>query len=158
MTKKELNLKFAELAVELLKAEMLAVNNGVGDSGLYRGQYPGFPSYDIYNDLTVQQTEDGFSINLPGYFIFIEKGRRKEVKAPPLSIILAWMNTISLYGTTGKSRNSIAYAIGRSIVHNGIIGRPFIDAALTAIVESSTIDEDILEYFDDAVSTMIKNL
>ena len=155
MTKKELQIKFGELAVELLKAEMLLVNNGAGDSGLYRGKYTGFPSYDIYNDLTVTELEDGIRINLPDYYIFIERGRRKNVKAPPMSVILAWMDTIPTYG---KSKNSIAYAIGRSIVRNGIIGRPFIDAALTALVENTTIDEDIFEYFDDVVSTMLKNL
>lgn len=177
MNKNELRLKQAigNLLVESLRVEMLAVNNGVGNSGRYesnnprpivngrvlKGNYPGFTSYDIYNDLTTVVTEDGVTINLPDYFIFIEKGRRVGAKQPPKQVILAWMDKNNIGGGTQANKNSIAYAIGRSIKLHGIKARPFIQAGIDGLFTGSFaqfLDEDILKYFDSEIQDLFNRI
>lgn len=174
MNKNELRLKQAigNLLVESLRVEMLAVNNGVGDSGRYesnnprpivngsvsKGNYPGFPSYDIYRDLTTVITDDGVTINLPDYFIFIEKGRRVGAKQPPKQVILAWMDKNNIGGGTQSNKNSIAFAIGRSIKRHGIKARNFIQNGIDGLFTGSFsqfLDEDILNYFDAEILDLL---
>lgn len=79
---------------------------------------------DIYKQLSVMATSDGdlvFDIILNDYITFIESGRRKGAKMPPIEPIVRWCKKKGI-----PSDNSTVYLIRRAISRDGIAPRPII--------------------------------
>lgn len=77
---------------------------------------------DIYRQLSVISTSDGdlvFDIMLNDYITYIENGRRKGAKMPPVEPIVRWARKHGI--PTG---NSTIYLIRRAISRDGIKPRP----------------------------------
>ena len=77
---------------------------------------------DIYKTLSVKATNDGdliFDILLNDYITFIESGRRKGAKFPPVAPIVAWARKKGI-----PTDNSTIFLIRRAISRDGIAPRP----------------------------------
>ena len=77
---------------------------------------------DIYKSLSVKATNDGdlvFDIILNDYLVFIESGRRKGAKFPPVEPIVKWARKKGI-----PTDNSTIFLIRRAISRDGIQPRP----------------------------------
>ena len=77
---------------------------------------------NIYNTLSVHATNDGdlvFDILLNDYIAYIESGRRKGAKFPPVEPIVRWCKEKGI-----PSDNSTIFLIRRAIARDGIAPRP----------------------------------
>lgn len=80
---------------------------------------------DLYKTLQVKATNDGdlvFDILLNDYLTFIESGRRKGAKMPPVEPIVKWARKHGI-----PTDNGTIYLIRRAISRDGIAPRPFMD-------------------------------
>jgi len=78
---------------------------------------------DIYKTLQVRATNDGdlvFDIILNDYLVYIENGRRKGAKMPPIEPIITWARKHGI-----PTDNSTIFLIRRAISRDGIRPRPF---------------------------------
>lgn len=78
---------------------------------------------DIYKSLSVAATNDGdlvFDIILNDYLVYIENGRRKGAKMPPVEPIVRWARKHGI-----PTDNSTIFLIRRAISRDGIKPRPF---------------------------------
>lgn len=66
-------------------------------------------------------------IEMPSYYIFVEKGRKPNSKRPPVRAIYNWIKKEKIQIPEGLSAKSFAYAVSNSIAKNGIKPRPFIE-------------------------------
>ena len=101
--------------------------------------YPALEDSELIKNVTFKIDEGAGSVSLylPYYEKFIESGRRKGAKPPPVDVIIKWMKR---KGIAVGQENRVAFAIARGISKNGIIARPFTDTA----VEKSTEDAGII--------------
>ena len=79
---------------------------------------------DIYRTLSVRATNDGdliFDIILNDYLVYIENGRRKGAKFPPIAPIVEWCKRKGI-----PTDNSTVFLIRRAISRDGIRPRPFL--------------------------------
>lgn len=86
---------------------------------------------DIYKTLSVKATNDGdliFDIILNDYITFIESGRRKGAKFPPVAPIVAWARKKGI-----PTDNSTIYLIRRAISRDGIKPRPIMQYVLEEV-------------------------
>jgi hypothetical protein len=77
---------------------------------------------DIYRTLSVRATNDGdlvMDIVLNDYIQYIESGRRKSAKFPPVEPIVRWCKEKGI-----PSDNSTIFLIRRAIARDGIAPRP----------------------------------
>ena len=77
---------------------------------------------DLYRELSVRSTSDGdlvFDIMLNDYITYIENGRRKGAKFPPIEPIIQWCRKKGL-----PTDNSTIFLIRRAISRDGIAARP----------------------------------
>lgn len=82
-------------------------------------------SSEIYKTLSVKATNDGdlvFDIVLNDYIQFIESGRRKGAKMPPVEPIERWYK--KKFGETPD--NSTIFLIRRAISRDGVKARPIL--------------------------------
>lgn len=80
---------------------------------------------DIYKNLSVKATNDGdlvFDLMLNDYIVYIENGRRKGAKMPPIEPIIRWARKHGI-----STDNSTIYLIRRAISRDGIKPRPILD-------------------------------
>jgi hypothetical protein len=92
---------------------------------------------DIYKALQVKATNDGdlvFDIMLNDYLTFIESGRRKGAKMPPVKPIVDWAKKKGL-----PTDNSTIFLIRRAISRDGIAPRPFMDKVFNEIDDAWNI-------------------
>ena len=79
---------------------------------------------NIYKTLSVKATNDGdliFDIILNDYIVFIESGRRKGAKMPPVEPIVRWARSKGI-----PTDNSTIFLIRRAISRDGIRPRPIL--------------------------------
>lgn len=77
---------------------------------------------DIYNALTVNASNDGdlvFDLMVNDYIQYIESGRRKGAKFPPVEPIVRWCKKKGI-----PTDNSTIFLIRRAIARDGISPRP----------------------------------
>lgn len=114
------------------------------------------PDSDIYKSLQVKATNDGdlvFDIMLNDYLTFIESGRRKGAKFPPVEPIVKWARKRGI-----PTDNSTIFLIRRAISRDGIRPRPFMQFVLEEIDTSwndgwankifKIITEELDKYFN----------
>lgn len=109
--------EFSKDLMELVKMVMesnVGINTKVGENTLVGS--------DIYKTLSVKATNDGdliFDIVLNDYIQFIESGRRKGAKFPPVEPIVRWARKKGI-----PTDNSTIFLIRRAISREGIRPRP----------------------------------
>lgn len=101
--------------VRMVMESNVGINPKTGSNTLVNSQ--------IYNTLSVKATNDGdliFDIILNDYLVYIESGRRKGAKMPPVEPIVRWARSRGI-----PTDNSTIYLIRRAISRDGIKARPF---------------------------------
>lgn len=101
--------------VRMVMESNVGINSKTGSNTLINSQ--------IYNTLSVKATNDGdliFDIILNDYLVYIESGRRKGAKMPPVEPIVRWCKQKGI-----PTDNSTIYLIRRAISRDGIKARPF---------------------------------
>lgn len=103
---------------------------------------------DIYKTLQVKSTNDGdlvFDILLNDYLTYIESGRRKGAKMPPVEPIVRWARSRGI-----PTDNSTIFLIRRAISRDGIRPRPF----MATVMEQ--IDLDMPNWYDKIFDEITK--
>ncbi len=119
-------MEFSRDIMALVRAVMessVGINQKVGVNTLVNS--------DIYNTLIVKATNNGdliFDIILNDYLVFIEKGRRKGAKMPPVEPIVRWAKSKGI-----PTDNSTIFLIRRAISRDGIRPRPFMATVLEEV-------------------------
>ena len=111
------------------------------------------PNSDIYKNLQVKATNDGdlvFDILLNDYLAFIESGRRKGAKFPPVEPIVKWARSRGI-----PTDNGTIYLIRRAISRDGIAPRPFMDKVFADI--DYVWDKDWADELFDEIMRMIND-
>lgn len=109
--------EFGKSIAELVRVVMdsnVGINNKVGKNTLSKS--------DIYRTLSVRATHDGdliLDIVLNDYIQYIESGRRKGAKFPPVEPIVRWCKERGI-----PTDNSTIFLIRRAISRDGIAARP----------------------------------
>lgn len=101
--------------VRMVMESNVGINSKVGRNTLVDS--------NIYKSLSVKATNDGdlvFDIILNDYLVYIENGRRKGAKMPPVEPIVRWCRKHGI-----PSDNSTVFLIRRAISRDGIKARPF---------------------------------
>lgn len=110
-------MEFSKDLMQLVRMVMesnVGINQKVGRNTLTSSQ--------IYKTLSVRATNDGdliFDIVLNDYIQFIESGRRKGAKFPPVEPIVRWARSKGI-----PTDNSTIFLIRRAISRDGIKPRP----------------------------------
>ena len=89
------------------------------------------PDSEIYKNLQVKATNDGdlvYDILLNDYLVYIESGRRKGAKMPPVEPIIKWARARGI-----PTDNSTIFLIRRAISRDGIAPRPFMATVMEQI-------------------------
>lgn len=110
-------------------------------------------SSDIYKNLQVNATNDGdlvFDIILNDYLKFIESGRRKGAKMPPVEPIVKWAKKHGI-----PTDNGTIYLIRRAISRDGIAPRPFMDKVFADI--DDVWDKNWADELFDEIMRMIND-
>lgn len=109
--------EFGKSIAELVRMVMdsnVGINNKVGKNTLSKS--------GIYRTLSVRATNDGdliLDIVLNDYIQYIESGRRKGAKFPPVEPIVRWCKERGI-----PTDNSTIFLIRRAISRDGIAARP----------------------------------
>lgn len=109
--------------VRMVMESNVGINSKTGSNTLVNS--------NIYKTLSVKATNDGdliFDIILNDYLVFIESGRRKGAKFPPVEPIVKWARSRGI-----PTDNSTIYLIRRAISRDGIKPRPFMAHVLEEI-------------------------
>lgn len=135
-------MEFTKDIMQLVNAVMEGQDLGSNKSGS-----------DIYKNLQVKVTNDGdlvFDIILNDYLKFIESGRRKGAKMPPVEPIVKWAKKHGI-----PTDNGTIYLIRRAISRDGIAPRPFMDKVFADI--DYVWDKDWADELFDEIMRMIND-
>ena len=108
---------------------------------------------DLYRELSVRSTSDGdlvFDIMLNDYIQYIENGRRKGAKFPPIEPIIQWCRKKGL-----PTDNSTIFLIRRAISRDGIKPRPIMQYVFEEI--DREWDEQLADELFNKIMEMIDN-
>lgn len=107
---------------------------------------------DIYKNLQVITKNDGdlvFDILLNDYLTYIESGRRKGAKMPPVEPIVRWARSRGI-----PTDNSTIYLIRRAISRDGIAPRPF----MATVMEQIDLNmENLYDKLFDEITKLIND-
>jgi hypothetical protein len=127
-------MEIGKFVIEFSK-EIMEVVRVVMESNLLENRKVGrntiAPDSDIYKNLQIKATHDGdlvFDILLNDYLVYIESGRRKGAKMPPVEPIIKWARQRGI-----PTDNKTIWAIRMAISRDGIAPRPFMATVLEQI-------------------------
>ena len=129
--------------VRMVMESNVGINQKVGTNTLVNS--------NIYKTLSVKATNDGdliFDIILNDYLVFIESGRRKGAKFPPIEPIVKWARSRGI-----PTDNSTIFLIRRAISRDGIKPRPFMAHVLEEI--DREWDEQLADELFDEIMKII---
>lgn len=86
-----------------------------------------------------------FEILMPPYVQYIESGRNKGAKQPPIGAIIDYIRDKNIKSLKGTSEKQLAFAIARSISIKGVKPRPFLEQL------QKEINEILLRYLNELV-------
>lgn len=128
--------------VRMVMESNVGINSKTGSNTLVNSQ--------IYKTLSVKATNDGdliFDIILNDYLVFIENGRRKGAKMPPVEPIVRWARSKGI-----PTDNSTIYLIRRAISRDGIKARPF----MAHVMEE--IDREWVDVADELFNKIMEEI
>lgn len=141
-------MEFSKDLMQLVRMVMesnVGINQKVGRNTLTSSQ--------IYKTLSVRATNDGdliFDIVLNDYITFIESGRRKGAKFPPVEPIVRWARSRGI-----PTDNSTIFLIRRAISRDGIKPRPIMQYVFEEI--DREWDEQLADELFNKIMEMIDN-
>lgn len=141
-------MEFSKDLMQLVRMVMesnVGINQKVGRNTLTSSQ--------IYKTLSVKATNDGdliFDIVLNDYITFIESGRRKGAKFPPVEPIVRWARSRGI-----PTDNSTIFLIRRAISRDGIKPRPIMQYVFDEI--DREWDEQLADELFNKIMEMIDN-
>ena len=131
----------------------------------YKDKIQEYSSGRLYNSITFKTSITGkglqVTINLADYWKYIEYGRRKGAKMPPINAIKDWIEVknivprpvkLSSGNTEIPTIESLAYIIARSISRKGIKARPYMQESIDSNMDAFLRDLDIAVESDIANS------
>ena len=135
--------------------------NDIADGELYRSIK--VDSIKIYSDEFI------ITIELADYWKYIEYGRRKGAKFPPIDVIRTWIKKRNIVPRpmklkSGKTivprQESLAFLIARSISQKGIQARPFFKTAADRMLEKfkSEIEDAIVLDIEETMNNEIDDI
>ena len=128
--------------VRMVMESNVGINSKVGVNTLSNSQ--------IYNELSVIATNDGdlvFDLMLNDYLVYIESGRRKGARIPPVEPIERWCRQNGI-----PTDNNTLWAIRKAISRDGIKARPF----MSYVFEE--IDREWGSWADEIFNTIISEI
>ena len=131
--------------VRMMMESNVGINSKTGSNTLVNS--------NIYKTLSVKATNDGdliFDIILNDYLVFIESGRRKGAKFPPVEPIVKWARSRGI-----PTDNSTIFLIRRAISRDGIQPRPIM-AYVMEEVDREWDDQLADELFNKIISEIDK--
>ena len=141
-------MEFSKDLMQLVRMVMesnVGINQKVGRNTLTSSQ--------IYKTLSVKATNDGdliFDIVLNDYIQFIESGRRKGAKFPPVEPIVRWARSRGI-----PTDNSTIFLIRRAISRDGIKPRPIMQYVFEEV--DREWDEQLADELFNKIINMIDN-
>lgn len=120
-----------EFSKDLMTLVRMVMESNVGINSKAKPPRNTLIDSNIYKTLSVKATNDGdliFDIILNDYLVFIESGRRKGAKFPPVEPIVKWARSRGI-----PTDNSTIFLIRRAISRDGIKPRPFMAHVLEEI-------------------------
>lgn len=141
-------MEFSKDLMQLVRMVMesnVGINQKVGRNTLTSSQ--------IYKTLSVKATNDGdliFDIVLNDYITFIESGRRKGAKFPPVEPIVRWARSKGI-----PTDNSTIFLIRRAISRDGIKPRPIMQYVFEEV--DREWDEQLADELFNKIMEMIDN-
>ena len=141
-------MEFSKDLMQLVRMVMesnVGINQKVGRNTLTSSQ--------IYKTLSVMATNDGdliFDIVLNDYITFIESGRRKGAKFPPVEPIVRWARSRGI-----PTDNSTIFLIRRAISRDGIKPRPIMQYVFEEV--DREWDEQLADELFNKIMEMIDN-
>lgn len=141
-------MEFSKDLMQLVRMVMesnVGINQKVGRNTLTSSQ--------IYKTLSVKATNDGdliFDIVLNDYIQFIESGRRKGAKFPPVEPIVRWARSKGI-----PTDNSTIFLIRRAISRDGIKPRPIMQYVFEEV--DREWDEQLADELFNKIMEMIDN-
>ena len=141
-------MEFSKDLMQLVRMVMesnVGINQKVGRNTLTSSQ--------IYKTLSVRATNDGdliFDIVLNDYITFIESGRRKGAKFPPVEPIVRWARSRGI-----PTDNSTIFLIRRAISRDGIKPRPIMQYVFEEI--DREWDEQLADELFNKIMDLIDN-
>ena len=141
-------MEFSKDLMQLVRMVMesnVGINQKVGRNTLTSSQ--------IYKTLSVRATNDGdliFDIVLNDYIQFIESGRRKGAKFPPVEPIVRWARSKGI-----PTDNSTIFLIRRAISRDGIKPRPIMQYVFEEV--DREWDEQLADELFNKITEMIDN-
>ena len=100
-------------------------------------------SIDLDNSTFVKDTKfeykNGiFDLVMPYYAIYIDEGRGKNKKQPPVSAMVKFIRENNIRIPKGSTEESLAFGIAKSIGQRGIKRRPFLERLQQEVSEILT--------------------
>lgn len=141
-------MEFSKDLMQLVRMVMesnVGINQKVGRNTLTSSQ--------IYKTLSVKATNDGdliFDIVLNDYITFIESGRRKGAKFPPVEPIVRWARSRGI-----PTDNSTIFLIRRAISRDGIKPRPIMQYVFEEV--DREWDEQLADELFNRIMQIIDN-
>ena len=141
-------MEFSKDLMQLVRMVMesnVGINQKVGRNTLTSSQ--------IYKTLSVRTTNDGdliFDIILNDYIQFIESGRRKGAKFPPVEPIVRWARSRGI-----PTDNSTIFLIRRAISRDGIKPRPIMQYVFEEV--DREWDDGLADELFNKIMEMIDN-
>ena len=131
----------------------------------YKDKIQEYSSGRLYKSITFKTSITGkglqVTINLADYWQYIENGRRKGAKMPPIKAIKDWIEVRNIVPrpvklSSGKTEiptiESLAYIIARSISRKGIKARPYMQESIDSNMDAFLRDLSIAVESDIADS------
>ena len=131
----KLNELIAELIQETLIRNLLTID-------------PDLSTSDLVKNIKAIPVGDTVEVFMPNYAIYVEKGRKPGVKAPPVYVIVAWIKKKKIPLRGGRI-NAVAYAIARSIGRWGIKAKPFIERSADELFNSEPFAIALEDFLED---------
>jgi hypothetical protein len=132
--------------VHLVMESDAGINRKVGVNTLARS--------DLYQTAWTLAQEGGGSlvvnIMLNDYLYYVEHGRRRGAKMPPVEPIIRWARKNGI-----PTDNSTIFLIRRAIVRDGIQGRPIMEQVLGLIDEGMLEDNGYLDMVFDQIVKLV---
>lgn len=133
----------------------------------YKGKIQQYSSGRLYNSVTFKTSITGkglkITIRLADYWQYIEYGRRKGARMPPIKAIKDWIEVRNIVPrpvrlSSGKTEvpttESLAYIIARSISRKGIKPRPYMQESIDVNMDAFLRDLSIAVEADIADSVV----
>jgi hypothetical protein len=98
---------------------------------------------------TIKLVGNEIQIDMPQYGTYIDSGRRRGARQPPIDAIVQYIRDKGISIPRGSTEKSLAFAIARSISEKGIAPRPFIERLHEEIhqILVNYVDEQAQEVF-----------